>query len=244
MTAKQHLLNELINSAAASAPRDRLMRALQVQPPTKATALIVAPQAENMLVVGDTFVALVCFDNNLLSLGILYLRYITNSAGYSAIHTTTYEVEGAAHLMVHGESLPLDAYIEARVHVWPKWVSLVVLSFPGTALQFVCLPINEDNKRYAPIILPSHGTPYSPSFPCVLVRPVLSACPTLQGVGGWVRAISGWISVPRPLLPPPGRRPFLGGWVLGPGAKGTEIFSFAHRVVVKVFLRGWVGRLG
>ena len=79
LTSKQHVLDELINAPAGSAPRDRLMRALQMPRPGKLPALTVTPQAENMPVAGDTFAACVCFQEEKLSLGIFYLWAVTNS---------------------------------------------------------------------------------------------------------------------------------------------------------------------
>ena len=59
LTSKQQVLNELINTPAGAAPRDRLMRALQMPRPGKLPTLTVTPQAENMPV-AVTHLLLVC----------------------------------------------------------------------------------------------------------------------------------------------------------------------------------------
>ena len=69
-----HVLNELITTPAGSAPRDRLMRALQMPRPGKLPTLTLTPQAENMPVAVDTFAACVCFQQEKRGLGIFYLQ--------------------------------------------------------------------------------------------------------------------------------------------------------------------------
>ena len=84
-----------------------------------------------------------------------------------------------------------------------------------------------------------HGTLHSPSCCCLSVsrdeqdagtRPVVGGRPTLGvlGAGGprqfWV---GGWAGTPG------GGRPILGGWGMGPGAKGAAKYFF--------WLFGWVG---
>ena len=150
LTSKQQVLNELINTTAGSAPRDRFMRALQMPRPGKVPTLTVTPQAENMPVAGDTFAACVCFQQEKLSLGIFYLRAVTDSSGHSAMDTPTSEIEGAAHLTVHGQFMPLERYASAGLHVWHDRLHTLAMSFPGTSVQFIRLQVNEDSKWYAP----------------------------------------------------------------------------------------------
>ena len=150
LTSKQHVLNELINTLAGSAPRDRLMRALLMPWPGKLPTLTMTPQAENMPVAGGTFVACVCFQEEKLSLGIFYLWAVTNSSGHSTMDTPTSEIEGAAHLIVHGQFMPLEQYANAGLHVWHGRLHTHVLSFRGTSVQFIRMHVNEDNKWYAP----------------------------------------------------------------------------------------------
>ena len=51
---------------------------------------------------GDTFAACVCFQQEKLSLGIFYLRAVTDLSRHSTMDTPPSEIEGAAHLTVHG----------------------------------------------------------------------------------------------------------------------------------------------
>ena len=126
------------------------MRALQMPRPGKLPALTLTPQAENMLVAGDTFAACVCFQEEKLSLGIFYLWAVTNSSGHCAMDTPTSEIEGAAHLTVHGQFMPLERYASAGLHVWHDRLHALALSFPGTSVQFIRLQVNEDQTWYAP----------------------------------------------------------------------------------------------
>ena len=103
-----------------------------------------------MLVARDTFAACVCFQEAQLSLGIFYLRAVTNSSRHSAMDTPTSEIEGAAHLTVHGQFMPLERYASAWLHVWHDRLHALAMLFPGTSVQFICLHVNEDNKWYAP----------------------------------------------------------------------------------------------
>ena len=61
--------------------------------------------------------------------------------------TPTSEIEGAEHLTVHGQFMPLERYAGAGLHVWHD--RLLATSFPGTSVQFIRLQVNEDNKWYA-----------------------------------------------------------------------------------------------
>ena len=81
VTSKKHVLNELINTPASSAPRDHLIRALQMPNPGKLPTLTVTPQAENMPVAAHILAACVCFQEDKLSLGMFYLRAVTSSSG-------------------------------------------------------------------------------------------------------------------------------------------------------------------
>ena len=64
--------------------------------------------------------------------------------------TPTSEIEGAAHLTIHGQFMPLERYASARLHVWHDRLHALAMSFPGTSVQFIRLQVNEDNKWYAP----------------------------------------------------------------------------------------------
>ena len=126
------------------------MRALQMPRPGKLPTWTLTPQAENMPVAGDTFAACVCFQQEKLGLGIFYLRAVTDSSGHSAMDTPTSEIEGAAHLTVHGQFMPLERYASAGLHVWHDRRHSRAISFPGTSVQFIRLQVNEDSKWYAP----------------------------------------------------------------------------------------------
>ena len=150
LTSKQQVLNKLINTPADSAPQDSLMRALQMPRPGTLPTLTVTPQAENMPMAGDTFAACVCFQEDQLGLGIFSLQAATNSSGHSAMDTPTSEIEGAAHLTIHGQFMPLERYASAGLHVWHDRLHALAMSFLGTSVQFIRLQVNEDNKWYAP----------------------------------------------------------------------------------------------
>jgi hypothetical protein len=92
----------------------------------------------------------VCFQKEKLSLGIFYLRAVTNSSGHCTMDTPTSEIEGAEHLTVHGQFMPLERYAGAGLHVWHDRLHALAMSFPGTSVQFIRLQVNEDNKWYAP----------------------------------------------------------------------------------------------
>ena len=64
--------------------------------------------------------------------------------------TPTSEIEGAAHLTVHGQFMPLERYASAGLHVWHDRLHSRAMSFPGTSVQFIRLQVNEDSKWYAP----------------------------------------------------------------------------------------------
>ena len=150
LTSKQQVLNEFIDTPAGSAPRDRLMRALQMPRPGKLPTFTLTPQADNMPVAGDTFAGCVCFQQEKLSLGIFYLRAVTDSSRHSAMDTPTSEIEGAAHLTFHGQFMPLERYASGGLHVCHDRLHSLAMSFLGTSVEFIRLQVNEDNKWYAP----------------------------------------------------------------------------------------------
>ena len=59
------------------------------------------------------------FHQDKLTLGIRYLRAVADSFRHSAMDTSTCEIEGAMHLTVHGQSMPLDRYARAGLYVQP-----------------------------------------------------------------------------------------------------------------------------
>ena len=126
------------------------MRALQLPGPGKLPTLTVTPQVENMPVAGDTGAACVCFQDEKLSLGIFYLRDVTNLSSHSAFDTPTSEIEVEAHLIAHWQFMPLEQYANAGLHVWHDRLHTHVLSFLGTPVKFIRMQVCQVNRWYAP----------------------------------------------------------------------------------------------
>ena len=48
--------------------------------------------------------------------------------------TPTSEIEGAAHLTVYGQFMPLERYVSAGLHLWHDRLHALATSFPGTSV--------------------------------------------------------------------------------------------------------------
>ena len=75
--------------------------------------------AEEMPVIGDTFIAVVCFVGKQVSVGVFWLHTVTESpSGRNAMDSPTQVIEAANNLVCHGSLMNFELLPDAGVYLW------------------------------------------------------------------------------------------------------------------------------
>ena len=133
--SKHHVLNVLYNDGIASCPRDCFMLATQSScpcTPMQPTVNAVNADPESNPIVGDSFATLVWYVGSKLSLGLFYLKALSEH-GRNVSGLSVAQVESSSVVMCHGQLMSMQEYPGPQLYAWNGRLVQKVLKFKGQA---------------------------------------------------------------------------------------------------------------